>query len=79
MRSTKAIAIKMCRILELLDNFRDKNPFWESMRREIHILVKYIWLISLTYYIKTSRSDKQIYLFPPHLLRFFVSLQPLWY
>ena len=27
MRSTKDVPPKMCRILELLDNFRDKNPF----------------------------------------------------
>ena len=32
--------------------------------------------ISLTYYIKSSRSDKQIYSFLSHLIRFFVPLSP---
>ena len=31
MRRTKDVPIKMCRILELLDNFRDKNPFLVSI------------------------------------------------
>ena len=31
MRSTKDVSIKMCRILDLLDNFRDKNPILESI------------------------------------------------
>ena len=66
MRRTKDVAIKMCRFLELLDNFRDKNPFLVSIFRNFGFA-------ELT--IHSEMKRKRCFLL--HFSRFFLTLQKI--